>query len=141
MKSKKILVLIIAVISLLMIFSNCNIISDRWVIEWHNTKNLPATRSLTIFNKTDETISSIKFYVGDKTTSDWSTVTSVSTYLGVNQSVKFDIGTGSEDIKASPGDTIWVKVAADGWSQSQLFAVDAFVSETQDEWQAQIYKK
>jgi hypothetical protein len=141
MKSKIIFILMISILAIFLVFSSCTIISDRWVIEWHNTKNTPATRSITIFNKTDETISSIKFFVGDKVSSDWSTVTSVSTYLGVNQSVKFDIGTGSEDISAVAGDTIWIKVAAEGWSQSQLFAVDGFVSELQDEWQAHIYKK
>ena len=140
MKSKILIILVISILAFFMVFSNCSIITDRWNIEWHQA-NPTGTRSLQIFNKTNETISSIKYYVGDIPPSDWTSGgTTIYGSINPGQSTLYRVDPG-QSISADDGDVVWIRVAASDWNQSQLFAVDGFTSEAGDVWQALIYNK
>ena len=146
MKSKFLIILLITILTFFMVFSNCSIITDRWAIEWDNysTGAAAASPNLKIYNNTDEIITSVKYYVGDNPPSDWSNQARLTGNIPPSTSITYSIGTSGASITLPSGgnNTIWIKVAADNYFQSQLFAQDGFLYESGDHlWIATIHKE
>lgn len=135
----KIIILICLIMSLFII-SNCTIITNRWQIEWNDVDLGGVDNYLIIENKTGETIDTVKYYVGDNPPSSWDNIAASGDSVRSGSSIEIDI---INDIEATQGETVWLRVSADAWYASKLFAVDGFVYETgtTDAWEAVIYNE
>ena len=139
---KRLNLLIIGLLFFIMLLSNCTIVFDRWAIDWDDDDSVNNS-SITIDNVTGETIDTIKFFVDDFPPSNWDNVSPENETIDGNSSKTFTIGPSGKDIDADDGDTIWMRVSADEWYASKLFATDGFTFGTaeNDTWNATIYKE
>jgi hypothetical protein len=146
MRNKIVLISVIFTIMLLTL-NNCSILSERWTITWDNISagGAAANNHLEIDNKTTETISSVKYIVSSNPPSDseWTNAISIGTIPAYSGAL-YSIGTSGQDISIpNPSDhIIWIKVAANAYGQSQLFAQSSFLYEAggEQKWVATIWK-
>ena len=135
---KKIIFLLITILFVLLFFTECTIIFNRWAIDWDDDDSVHEG-TLTIDNQTGEVIDSIKFYVNDFPPTDWYNVNEEGSTINSNRSETFSMS----ELGAINGDVVWIRVAADEWYASKLFAIDGFSfgSTEDDTWIATIYKE
>jgi hypothetical protein len=144
MKNKIVFILLIALMSFFLVLNNCTILSERWTITWDNISvGAAADNHLEIVNKTNETISTVKYIIGNIPPSDWNSGSSLG-IIPAYSSALYSVGTSGQNITTpNVGEqVIWIKVSADAWGQSQLFAQDSFIYESGGEhkWVATIWK-
>ena len=143
---KKYLSLLAIILLIVFAYTNCTIITDRWVIDWDDNDSGGGTQNtLTIDNNTGEEIDRILYHIGDRPPTSWDSANSLSDTVLNGFSRTFTLGnTNDKDIEVADGETVWIRVSAENqWYSSKLFAVDGFTYESgfNDCWVAYVYKE